>query len=73
MQDAIDEGRDVRAHDYLAAVDWIDVLNAGLDRIFERYDAILTPSCTGCCSRRVGQHRQSPHFAHFGHFAERRR
>ncbi len=47
MQDAIDEGCDVRAHDYLAAVDWIDVLNAGLDRIFGRYDAILTPSAPG--------------------------
>ncbi|MGI9486330.1 MAG: amidase family protein, partial [Geminicoccaceae bacterium] len=47
MQDAIDEGREVRAHDYLAAVDWIEVLNAGLDRIFERYDAILTPSAAG--------------------------
>ena len=47
MQDAIDEGRDVRAHDYLAAVDWIGVLNGGLDRIFERYDAILTPSAPG--------------------------
>ena len=47
MQDAIDEGREVRAHDYLAAVDWIEVLNAGLDRIFERYDAILTPSAVG--------------------------
>ncbi|MGI9507947.1 MAG: amidase family protein, partial [Geminicoccaceae bacterium] len=47
MRDAIDQGREVRAHDYLAAVDWIEVLNAGLDRIFERYDAILTPSAPG--------------------------
>ncbi|MDH3664861.1 MAG: amidase [Alphaproteobacteria bacterium] len=47
MQDAIDEGREVRAHDYLAAVDWIQVLNAGLDEIFKRYDAILTPSAPG--------------------------
>jgi Asp-tRNA(Asn)/Glu-tRNA(Gln) amidotransferase A subunit family amidase len=47
MQDAIDEGRDVRAPDYLAAVDWIEVLNAGLDRIFSRYDAILTPAAPG--------------------------
>jgi len=47
IQKAIDEGRDVRAHDYLAAIDWIDVLNAGLDEIFERYDAILTPSAPG--------------------------
>ena len=47
MQDAIDQGRDVRAHEYLAAVDWIAVLNAGLDEIFKRYDAILTPSAPG--------------------------
>ena len=47
MQDAIDEGREVRAHDYLAAADWIEVLNAGLDQIFKRYDAILTPSAPG--------------------------
>ena len=47
MRDALSEGRDVRAHDYLAAVDWIAVLNAGLDEIFKRYDAILTPSAAG--------------------------
>ncbi|MEZ5931357.1 MAG: amidase [Alphaproteobacteria bacterium] len=47
MQDAIDQGREVRAPDYLAAADWIEVLNAGLDRIFERYDAILTPAAPG--------------------------
>jgi Asp-tRNA(Asn)/Glu-tRNA(Gln) amidotransferase A subunit family amidase len=47
MRDAIDEGREVRAHEYLVAVDWIEVLNAGLDEIFKRYDAILTPSAPG--------------------------
>jgi len=47
MQEAIDQGREVRAHQYLAAVDWIGVLNAGLDEIFKRYDAILTPSAPG--------------------------
>ncbi len=47
MQEAIDEGRGVPAHDYLAAVDGIGVLNAGLDEIFKRYDAILTPSAPG--------------------------
>jgi Asp-tRNA(Asn)/Glu-tRNA(Gln) amidotransferase A subunit family amidase len=46
MQDAIDEGRTVAAHDYLAAVERIDMLNAGLDPILETYDAILTPSAT---------------------------
>ena len=54
MQDAIDEGREVRAHDYLAAVDWIEVLNAGLDEIFQRYDAILTPAAPGAAPRGQG-------------------
>ena len=47
MREAIAEGRQVRAADYLAARDWRDVLNRGLDEIFERYDAILTPAATG--------------------------
>jgi Asp-tRNA(Asn)/Glu-tRNA(Gln) amidotransferase A subunit family amidase len=47
MQAAIEEGRSVLAHDYLAAVDWIEILNGGLEPIFERYDAILTPAAAG--------------------------
>lgn len=47
MQATIEEGRTVTAVDYLSALDWRDVLGAGLDRIFERYDAILTPAATG--------------------------
>jgi len=47
MQSAIEEGRTILAHDYLAAVDWIEMLNAGLEAIFERYDAILTPAAPG--------------------------
>ena len=47
MRDAIEEGQRITAADYLAARDWRDVLNAGLDRIFDRYDAILTPSAAG--------------------------
>ena len=43
----IEEGRKTTAVDYNRAVDWRDVLNAGLDRIFDRYDAILTPATTG--------------------------
>jgi Asp-tRNA(Asn)/Glu-tRNA(Gln) amidotransferase A subunit family amidase len=37
----------VPARDYIAALDWPDVLNAGLDEIFERCDAILTPATPG--------------------------
>ncbi len=47
MRQAIEEGRKVLAHDYLAGVDWIEVLNGGLEEIFQRYDAILTPAAPG--------------------------
>lgn len=47
MRGAIEEGRGISAADYLAARDWRDVLNAGLERIFERYDAIVTPAAAG--------------------------
>lgn len=45
--EAIEEGRKVLAHDYLLALDWVSLLNAGLDEIFERYDAIVTPAAPG--------------------------
>jgi len=47
----IEEGRTTLAQDYLVALDWIEVLNAGLDRIFERYDAIVTPAAPGVAPR----------------------
>lgn len=43
----IEEGRKVLAVDYALAHDWIEVLNAVLDEIFIRYDAILTPAVGG--------------------------
>ncbi|TWG97915.1 Asp-tRNA(Asn)/Glu-tRNA(Gln) amidotransferase A subunit family amidase [Mesorhizobium sp. J18] len=43
----IAEGRRVLAVDYALAHDWIEVLNAALDRLFERFDAIVTPAATG--------------------------
>ncbi|WP_230532309.1 amidase [Microvirga roseola] len=43
----IEEGRDVKAVDYLTALDWREVLNDGLERIFERYDALITPAAIG--------------------------
>ena len=33
--------------DYLRAIDWQTGLNTGLDHLFDRYDAILTPATTG--------------------------
>ena len=43
----IEEGRKVLAVDYAAALDWIEVMNAALEKLFERYDAILTPAAAG--------------------------
>jgi Asp-tRNA(Asn)/Glu-tRNA(Gln) amidotransferase A subunit family amidase len=43
----IEEGQKTLAVDYIRAVDWREVLNSGLDQVFERYDAILTPATTG--------------------------
>jgi Asp-tRNA(Asn)/Glu-tRNA(Gln) amidotransferase A subunit family amidase len=47
MRDAIEEGRTITAVDYLAARDWREVLNAGLEQVFDRYDAIITPAAAG--------------------------
>jgi len=47
LRTVIEDGQKVLAVDYSAAMDWRDVLNAGLDEIFARYDAILTPATTG--------------------------
>lgn len=47
LRGQIEEGRTVRAVDYTAALDLRAVLEAGLDEVFERYDAILTPATTG--------------------------
>ena len=44
---AMDEGKSIPARDYIAALDWRDVLNAGLDAVFARVDAILCPAAPG--------------------------
>jgi len=44
---AIEEGRAIGAVDYLAALDWREPLYIGLEEIFERYDAIVTPAAAG--------------------------
>ncbi|MFC2967657.1 amidase [Acidimangrovimonas pyrenivorans] len=43
----LDSGNAVRALDYLADLDWRGRLNAQLDDIFDRCDAVLTPATTG--------------------------
>jgi Asp-tRNA(Asn)/Glu-tRNA(Gln) amidotransferase A subunit family amidase len=44
---AIEEGRSITATHYLSALDWRDTLYAGLDEVFDRYDAIVTPAAPG--------------------------
>jgi Asp-tRNA(Asn)/Glu-tRNA(Gln) amidotransferase A subunit family amidase len=47
LKQAIEDGRAISALEFLSAGDWAEVLRAGLDRIFERYDAIVTPAAPG--------------------------
>ena len=51
MRSAIEAGRQVSAHEFLSAVDRIDLMNVALEQIFSRYDAILTPSAAGVAPR----------------------
>lgn len=43
----IEDGMKVTAVDYLAALDWREALGNGLEQLFERYDAIITPAAPG--------------------------
>ncbi len=47
LKKGVEEGRTILATEYNLAREFRGVLNGGLDEIFERYDAILTPSTTG--------------------------
>lgn len=47
MLDAMAQGDEVRAVDYLAALDCREALIGGLDGVFDRYDAVLTPPAPG--------------------------
>lgn len=46
-RDAMDQGKAILARDYLAALDWPDILNAALEEILARCDAILAPATPG--------------------------
>lgn len=54
MRETLARGRQISAHDYLAALDWPIVLNAGLDALFERCDAVLTPAAPGAAPEGLG-------------------
>ncbi len=47
LRAVIEAGQKVLAADYMLAREGIGILNAALDPIFDRYDAILTPSTAG--------------------------
>ena len=47
LKGMIEDGQKVTAVDYNKAVDWRETLNDGLDGVFDRYDAIITPATTG--------------------------
>ena len=51
---AIDAGGKLPARDYISALDWPKVLNATLDEIFFRFDAILTPAAPGPAPEGLG-------------------
>ena len=51
---ALDEGNRILARDYIAARDWPRVLNAALDEIFTRFDAIVTPAAAGPAPEGLG-------------------
>jgi Asp-tRNA(Asn)/Glu-tRNA(Gln) amidotransferase A subunit family amidase len=45
--DMIEEGRRYPAVEYKQSLDWASILNEGLDEVFERFDAIVTPAAAG--------------------------
>ncbi|SFB72813.1 amidase [Tropicimonas isoalkanivorans] len=53
-RDAIETGNGISARDYLAALDWRNVLNAGLEEISRRCDAILCPAAPGPAPEGLG-------------------
>ena len=47
LKGMIEDGRKVTAADYNMALDWRESLNLFLDKLFEDYDAIITPAAAG--------------------------
>jgi Asp-tRNA(Asn)/Glu-tRNA(Gln) amidotransferase A subunit family amidase len=47
LREQVEKGRAITAVDYNLAREFQSILNGGLDEIFERYDAILTPAAAG--------------------------
>ena len=51
LRGQIERGRQVKAVDYLKAQARIGIVNAGLEGLFEHYDAIVTPAALGTAPR----------------------
>ncbi len=47
LKNVMDQGKSVLARDYIAALDWRELINAGMDAVFARCDAILCPAALG--------------------------
>ena len=54
MQGALDRGKAIPARDYIAALDWRRILNAALEEVFARCDAILVPAAPGPAPEGLG-------------------
>ena len=52
---ALDAGKAIPARDYIAALDWADVLYAGLAAILGRADAVLAPAAPGPAPEGLGR------------------
>jgi Asp-tRNA(Asn)/Glu-tRNA(Gln) amidotransferase A subunit family amidase len=61
LRGMLEEGAAIPAADYIRALDGIARLNAGLNRLFERFDAIVTPAAAG--EAPVGQATGDPAFS----------
>ena len=47
LQQLLAEGAEIRAKEYLGALDWIKVLRSGLEEILQRCDAFVVPATLG--------------------------
>ena len=54
LRAAIDAGKAIPARDYIAALDWPEVLNAAIEEILARCDAILAPAAPGPAPEGLG-------------------
>ena len=51
LQRLLAEGSEIRAKEYLEALDWVKVLRSGLEEILQRCDAFIVPAALGTAPR----------------------